>query len=804
MRPVDVLEDWQLLRSAPGQYTHPSELGEQWADAVTVTAPGPVSGPGSADVDDFDWWQRCSFDASEPTTIEFQGLTFPATVFVDGEQAADATSMFLPVRVDVEPGRHDICVRFGSLNHWLKPRRPRGRWRSSLVAAQGMRWARTTLLGRAPVYGDIPACVGFWRPVVAVATRLYTTVTIRTDPATGSVGMGGSTTAPDGTRVEVSLRDPSGEVIVQHVTDVGAGRFTADLRVGTPQLWWPRGYGPQPLYEATVTIDGQRVAQRPFGFRQLAASNDSERFELRVNGVRIFCRGAAWTPSNPLSLGVDDDVMRRHVTAFADAGANMLRVVGGLVYEQESFWDCCAELGILVWQDAMQATFDSPPEVSESIAREVERVLDDVSGNPALVVVSGGSETLQQPEMLGIDRAAITIDVIDSLLPRVTAGHSDAHYVRASPSPPPTGGDLAIRPDTGIAHWFGVGGYLRPISEVRSAGIAFAAECLAFANPPSPEAVERHFGSAAVAGHHPDWKAGVPRDRGASWDFEDVRDFYAREVFGEDLLSVRRVDPERYLQLGRLAIAEAMGECFRFWRRSDSGCSGALVLAGKDIRPGAGWGLFDVDGAPKAALAVLSRMWAPVAVTLSNDGLSGVRIDIHNDTARSLSGQLTLTATNSTGARPVEVTVGVTVAAHSSVTHADAELSGVFRDLSHAYRFGPPTADAIEAIVRFDDATEPVRDALVVTPRERQVQAGLQAIASRRDDDHWDLCISSEVALRYVCVDTPGWALSDNVFHLPAHVPYVVGLSRTAPGAKLAGTVGSIDLLATVSVVTAP
>lgn len=803
MRLGDVLEDWQLLQTRPGQYAAPGDLADQWTDASTVSVPCPVSLSESTAVDDFDWWQRCAFDASEHTTIEFQGLTFPATVFVDGERIADVTSMFLPVRVEVECGEHEICVRFGSLNDWLKRRRPRGRWRSSLVASQGLRWARTTLLGRAPVYGDQPAYVGFWRPVIVTSTRLRTTFILRAD-TTGDIEIEGSTTAPEATQVELVLSDPAGDVIARHATVVQAGRFTATARAEDPRLWWPRGYGSQPIYRAAAFIDGQRVAERPFGFRTVNSTYDPSGFELHVNGVRIFCRGATWTPPNVRTLNVDHDEMRRHVKALADAGANMVRIVGGLVYEQAAFWDCCAELGVMVWQDAMQATFDPPPDVSDVIARELEHVLDEVSGNPALVVVSGGSETLQQPEMLGVERETITIDVIDSLLPQVTARHSDAQYVRASPSPPPNSDDLAIRPDTGIAHWFGVGGYLRPISDVRSASVGFAAECLAFANPPSAEAVERHFGSASLAGHHPDWKAGVPRDRGSSWDFEDVRDFYAREVFGEDLLPVRRVDPERYLQLGRLAIAEAMGDCFRFWRRSDSGCSGALILAGKDTRPGAGWGLLDIDGDPKAALAVLARIWAPVAVILSDDGLSGVRLDIHNDTPRPVSGRLTLIATNSTGTRAVDSTRDVNVPAHSSLTFTDAELSGRFRDLSHAFRFGGPTADAIEATVRFDDGREPIRDVLVVNPHPRQAHADLTAIARQRDGDHWDLCISSKVALRYVSVAIPGWTLSDNVFHLAAHLPYTVGLTRAANGAPIRGTVGAIDLLSTVAVVTAP
>jgi beta-mannosidase len=631
---------------------------------------------------------------------------------------------------------------------------------------------------------------------------LDTRITLRADAHTGVVRIAGRTGAPDGTSIDVELRSPAGDVAAAASVLPSGGEFVVDVRIDSPRLWWPHGYGAHDMYRATVNIGGQEVNSRCFGFRTVAATADQQGFGLSVNGVPVFCRGATWSPPDASNLYVSREVMREHVAAFADAGANMVRVVGGLVYEQDEFWDACAEHGLMVWQDAMLATVDPPPEVSALIAREVATVLDAVSGNPALVVVSGGSETLQQPEMLGISPADSVMDVIDTLLPEVVSTHSDAHYVRSTPSQPPGGEGLAIRPDTGIAHWFGVGGYLRPISDVRSAGVRFAAECLAFANPPVADAVERHFGSPAVAGHHPKWKAGVPRDRGSSWDFEDVRDFYALKVFGEDLLATRRVDPERYLHLGRLAVAEAMRECFAFWRQADSRCAGALVLSGKDMCPGAGWGLLDVDGTAKPALAVLARVWAPVAVTLTDAGLSGIRVDVHNDTPATLRGELALIATNTVGARVVEVRLQISVAAHSSLTHTDAELSGVFRDLSHAFRFGPPVADAVEATVSFEGMAETVRDVLVVHPRPGQVRSGLTAIASRRSEQTWDLRIQSDVALRYVCIDAPGWTPSDDYFHLAAGCPHSVEL-RSCDGAQPSGSVSSIDVLAKTSIGTA-
>ena len=85
----------------------------------------------------------------------------------------------------------------------------------------------------------------------------------------------------------------------------------------------------------------------------------------------------------------------------------MVRVVGGLVYEQDEFWEQ-SQLGLMVWQDAMQATFDPPAEVSELVVREIAELLESPSGNPALTVVSGGSETLQRQRCSESSRANST------------------------------------------------------------------------------------------------------------------------------------------------------------------------------------------------------------------------------------------------------------------------------------------------------------------------------------------------------------------------------------------------------------
>ena len=399
--------------------------------------------------------------------------------------------------------------------------------------------------------------------------------------------------------------------------------------------------------------------------------------------------------------------------------------------------------------------------------------------------------------MLGLPPNSRHMTLIETHLAAI-AGSRNVPYVPSSPAAPSGSGQLAIRPDTGVAHWFGVGGYMRPVDDVRTAGVRFAAETLAFSIPPSADAIERHFGSSAVAGHHPVWKSAVPRDKGASWDFEDVRDHYVREILAVDPLQLRRVDPDRYLQMGRIAVAAAMTECFRYWRRRDSGCGGALILTAKDIVAGAGWGLLDVDGDAKLPLLALARSWQPIAVMVSDAGLSGLRIDVANDAPSPITGRASLTATNATGQIVAEGAVTIEVPAHSGSTLGDPDITGVFRDLTHAYKFGPAMAQAVQVEIT-DGADLYRRDVLVLQPHPAPVRCTLRATASQGPDGRWGLDVTSDAALRWVEIDTPGWRPADNYFHLAAGLPYRVAIEGTGSDVP-AGRVSSIDATATTTI----
>ncbi|NMO02892.1 hypothetical protein HH308_16895 [Gordonia sp. TBRC 11910] len=767
------LTDWTITRTAPDAFGSPAEMADSGAVWHPIAGPAPIGvllddapWPASS-LDDHDWWYSATVESSTDLRLTFGGITFPATVFLDGAAIADVVSMFLPVGVDVPAGSHTLHIRCPALNQWLRKRRGRGRWRSTLVAAQGLRWARTTLLGRAPVYGGgiLPAPVGLWRPVDAAGAYARN---VRITCADEQIAV--SALIHGATAIRCVITDPDGSEILHTTIPLSAdGRLTTSVWVPHPRPWWPRGYGDQSLYRVTLIADDVVLADRVAGFRSVTADTSDGGFTLSVNDVDVFARGVTWTPPDPVALTVDTETLAARLLSFADAGATMIRVVGGLTYEQPEFYRLCAEFGLLVWQDVMQATFDPPDDVGEVMCAELTHLLVEQSGNPALAVISGGSETIQQPEMFGVDAGRRHLPLLTDRFPEIVAAQDGPPYVPASPWSPD--GTLAIRPDVGVAHWFGVGGYQRRLDDVRTARVRFAAESLAFAIPPSDAAVERDFGSLAVVGHHPDWKAAVPRDRTATWDFEDIRDHYVREVFAVDPLAVRRVDPARYLQLGRLAVAEAMAHCYRFWRQRDSRCAGALILSGIDLLPGAGWGLLTHDGEAKLPLAVLRRLWAPTSVSIVDAGLSGLRIDVHHDGPQPLSATLSLTLAGAT-----DYSESITLQPHSSLTRYDCDLTGEFGDLSASYRFGPPRAEAVQVTLRDDDGRLLARDVVAIAPAPVPIRAGLTGLLRPATDGAWILTVSSVASLRYVCLDVAGWSVDDDCFGLLGAVPHEVTL----------------------------
>lgn len=831
--PRDVLSGstWECLRVHPpdGAATDTADGTDGTAGAPPDDAPWlPAIVPGTAAgalrvlgqwawgdddedlLDGGEWWFRCRFDApgdspEGPWQLEFDGLATVADAWLNESHLLHSENMWRVHRLALDriEAHNELLVRFAALTPLLARRRPRPRWRSLLLRSQNQRWYRTTMLGRVPGWASSGAPVGPWRPVRlrrvgSTPFLLERSVHAVCDGPDGVVAIHLILAGVDaGTAIEIRIAEQRHSATVVEVD--GATVVDTTVRVPEPERWWPHTHGGQPLYRVDLTVDGTEFDLGTVGFRTVDVDQEDGSFTISLNGVPVFCRGALWIPPDVVTLGAPVAAVRTSLERLVDAGMNMVRIGGYTSYEGAAFWDLCDQLGILVWQDCMLAGFDPPedPEFVENVQAEVTQQLNELRARPSLTVVCASSETQQQAAMLGVPSGGWHSPLLEETIPAVARELLPGVPCLVSS---PSGGDLPFETGQGVAHYFGVGAYLRPLADARAANVRFAAECLAFANPPEQATVERCFGDASVAGHHPRWKAAVARDSGTSWDFEDVRDDYVRHIFGIDPFRVRYTNPERYLDFGRAAISHIMSTVMSEWRCTQSSCAGALILSWQDIRAGAGWGLLDCFQEPKAAWFALRRVLAPVAVLITDEGLDGLRVHVVNDRPVSVTGTLRITLFNPGGSAIEEVESAVCVDGRAEARWNAATLLGGFRDLTDAYRFGPPAYDVVR--VRFETA-DAVCEAFHLPAGQARLQEpdlGLEARANPVGDT-WELRVAARRFAQWVAIDVPGFAPADSWFHVAPGGEQRVTLRPLGEGKPPRGRVRALNALYSAPIV---
>jgi beta-mannosidase len=781
---MDLSHGWEVAATPPGRCEGPADLdGLLWRPARVPGTAAAAVGADGRDFDAEDWWFRCRFghagDGSPETELRLDGVATVSEVYLNGELVLASDSMFAAHRVDVTGvvrAENELVIACRALAPLLaKRRRPSARWRTRVINAGNLRWYRTMMFGRSPGFAPGPAPVGPWRPVSLSAPDPLESLAVRArlDGDDGVVTVHADATG----ELEAILGD-----IRVPLRPAPGGGLTAEVRVARAQRWWPHTHGTPALHELTILRDGTPAATRRIGFRTLEFSPDipADGLDLRVNGVPVFARGAVWTPPDLVSMAPADDELRALLLRVRDAGMNMLRVVGTGAYEPPLFHDLCDELGILVWQDFMFANLDYPvgdPEFRGVVEREARAVLAGLAGRPSLAVVCGNSEVEQQPAMMGLDPALGRDPLWDEeLASLVGRSGADCAYVRSTPC----GGALPFHANAGVTHYFGVSGYFEPPEAARRADVRFAAECLAFANV--PDQVE-------VPVHHPQWKAGVPRDAGtgwdlgAGWDFDDVRDWYLEHLYGFDPVALRRSDLGRYLELSRHASGEVMAELMGEWRREASPCRGALVLWLKDMLPGAGLGVLDHRGAPKVAYHYLRRALAPVAVWMTDEAVNGVDVHVANDRPQAVAARLRVALYRDGAARVAEADTELELRAHQTARLSVEGLVGSFVDAAWAYRFGPPAQHAIVATLTAGDgqlsqafhfpAGRPVQ-------RRPASELGVHVEAEQTSAAGTLIHLESDGLLYGVRIDAPGFTADDDAFSVEPGVRRSVRLRRAA------------------------
>ncbi len=818
-------EGWEIASTASGAADDPTKvaaLGLEWIAAqVPGTAASALRRAKTWDLDtprNFDaedWWFRCRFASTSSSSganatkvLKLGGLATIADVWLNGVHLLHSENMFVAHEVDATAALRDdneLVLRFRSLKTALEQKRPRPRWKTRLVEHQQLRWFRTTVLGRMPGWSPMVAAVGPWREITLESRTAVVVdaaeITTRIDGADGVASVALRVKAKAVTRATLIVGDHRFPLDVK---DDGAGGFAirGDAKIANATLWWPHTHGAPHLYSARVALNADgadvEIDLGRVGFRsvELSKGDAGDGFEIVVNGVSVFCRGACWTTVDIVDPNATAEAFRAALETARDGGMNMIRIGGTMQYEADVFYDLCDELGILVWQDFMFANMDYPATDEAFVAnvrREVGGLLDRLQSHACLAMFCGGSEVEQQAAMLGLPRELWTNAIFANVLPELVARwRPDVPYWPSSPS----GGSLPFQSTSGLVHYYGVGAYLRPLEDARRANVRFSSESLGFANVPESRLIERLLPNGEAPFHHPRWKARTPRDMGAAWDFEDVRDHYTALLYKVDVAKLRYADMDRYLALSRVATGEVMAATYAEWRRRASTCKGALVWFYRDLWAGAGWGVVDSNGWPKAAYYYLKRAFAPVAVLASDEGLNGLFAHAVNDSAHDIDAELEATLYRHGHARVTSASRGIVVPARGQTeVHVDAMFEG-FLDTTYAYKFGPPGHDVVVLTLRSKTSGALLGEAfyfpvgLAFAP---DADLGLEATADLQPDGAWGLTLRTKGFAQSVAIDAGDFLPDDNYVHLAPNSERTILLRATAAAKKPSGQVQALN-----------
>lgn len=635
-----------------------------------------------------DWRYTCIFDAppdldaSSHLDLVCEGLDTIATIQLNGMPLGEAANMHVRHRFDVRdrvlPGRNVLIIEFAAPVPYVE--RMAERYGHMPHAGEGSNpplphnMMRKSACNFGWDWGPALPGAGVWRPIYLEAwsgARLagVRPGVVQAEPSMARVAVSVDLQRSDphaAMSLACTLRDPDGLVVARQRVDIptGVAKIESQFDLASPRLWWPVGYGEQPLYQLTLRLldDSDSVLDRwakPIGLRtlELVTTEDppppgpeptdfpaGSTFHLRINGQRIFCKGANWIPDDCFPSRMTPDRYHRRVSQAREANMNMLRVWGGGIYEDHAFYDACDQMGVMVWQDFCCACAAYPEDkpFAEWFEQEARDNVTRLGRHASLVLWCGNNECQQAVEAWGKFERHRGPDAepwgdayYTDLFPRVVSELDPTRpYWPGSPYSP-TPGTEANAEHEGDAHiwdvWNGRGDARNYLSHTPR----FASE-FGFHGPPTwptlaraiPEDQRRYDAPTMI--HHNRHAGGQQ---------------LAHRRLGDVFNQPHDFDDWHYLAQVLQARSLALG--VEWFRALSPRCSGTLYWQFNDCWPVSSWSAIDGEGRRKPLWYATRRFLAPRLLTIrpnqatpQGTPIGQLAVYLHNDECHNWQGSL--------------------------------------------------------------------------------------------------------------------------------------------------------------------
>jgi len=640
-----LIGDWQFRRADSSEWLPAKVPGGVHTDLM---ANGHIPDPFVADnekkvqwVAESDWIYRDTFMcapellAQEKIFLVCDGLDTLATVTLNGHELGHTDNMFRRYEWEVKSflkatEENELTIAFNSPVKYATEKQAVRSLPGVSQAIPGGQYLRKAPCQFGWDWGPQLPPIGIWKDIrlEGHSEARLDDIHLRQNHSNGraiiEAGINIQQWGNKPLKAVIRVTTPTGEILKSEAAVTASSETITKISIPNPMLWWPNGYGEQPIYYVEVSLmhnDGHLDQHKyQIGLRKIELRQQEDQwgrsFVFVVNDRPIFVKGSNWIPADSFPTRVTDQSLEYIIRSAAETHQNMLRVWGGGFYEDERFYDLCDRYGILVWQEFIFSCSGYPlydADFLENVQEEVIQNVRRLRHRASLALWCGNNEM----EWGWVDwgwkgtefqdlKSAYDQFFHHTLPAWCQAEDPDHSYWPSSPS----SDTPFVDPNgqrQGDAHYWDVWHGRKPFTAYRNQYPRFMSE----------------FGFQAL----PPLKTIRTYADEADWNMTSyIMEQHQKNASGNSLMVGQMLDtfrlPKDFDSLVYLSMAlqaEGIRYGVEHWRRHPDRVAGTLYWQLNDCWPVASWSSLDYFGNWKALHYASRRFYAPIMLSIEDN-----------------------------------------------------------------------------------------------------------------------------------------------------------------------------------------
>lgn len=578
----------------------------------------------------------------------------------------------------------------------------------------------------------------------------------------------------------ITVTSPGGKTVASGICLLSDGAGECGFEIESPELWYVRGYGEQPLYTICCELasggEVRCVEKRRIGLRTLTVSREKdeygEEFCFVCNGIKIFAMGGNYIPEDQIFPRINEERTRRLLERCAAANYNFIRVWGGGFYPDDHFFDCCDEMGFVVWQDFMFAcaTYLLREDFRATVEAEIIDNVKRIRSHPCLGLWCGNNE---------IESALLYWDVpkdeeaesdyrelFERMIPSLLAEYDPQTFYW--PSSPSSGGGSSdpCAENAGDMHYWAVWHGFKPFEDFENYYTRFCSE-YGFESLSDIKTVRAIVGENAPAS---DYNLNAPVIR-----------CHQKGVLGNEkimfyMTQMMRLPEsfERTVYCSQLVQAECITIDVEHMRRNRGRCMGSAYWQINDSNPVISWSGVDYFGRLKALHYCAARFYAPVLISADISDAKSIRLNVSSERTSRLECCVSWRLRDNASAILASGRLELSVAPLSAVYLAPLELAD-------RLSVGTRTRECyLEYSVEENGEVLSQGSKLFVRPREFNFIDPQISVSVKESDSRFELTLTAKAYAKGVCLSLKNTdaVFSDNWFDIHGSLPVTVSVEK--------------------------